>query len=183
MKNKEVLVTYYSRSGFTKKTAEEIAKNLNCDIEEIVEKGDRNGFKGYWRSIIDSTFGRLAPIENPKKDLSRYGLVIIGTPVWSSAVSSPIRTYLSQNKERFNHVAFFLTQGGVWGRKRVFDQMKEVCGKDPVAVLAVRDIENVKGQDHAKIRDFLRDVKEVIAISSEEPREPLREPLGEAAGH
>ena len=37
------LVIFYSRTGWTKKVAENISKNLNCDIEEVVDHKKRNG--------------------------------------------------------------------------------------------------------------------------------------------
>lgn len=172
MQNKEILVVHYSRSGFTKKVAEELAQMLGCDVEEVKDK--KAGRKGYFESLLEAMFKRNTSIMDLKNDPSKYALVIVGTPVWASSVCSPIRTYLSQNKNKFNHVAFFLTQGGSAGRKRVFAQMKDICGKDPLGVLAIRDTESVKGKDHEKVKDFLRGLSEMVALPPQ---------VSEAVGH
>ncbi|MCS7201390.1 MAG: hypothetical protein NZ841_01230 [Dictyoglomus sp.] len=35
---KKVLISYYSRTGFTEKLAKRLQEELNCDIEEIIDK-------------------------------------------------------------------------------------------------------------------------------------------------
>lgn len=47
-----------------------------------------------------------------KTDPSNYDLLIIGTPIWSSNLSAPVRTYITQNRGKFHNLAFFITAGG-----------------------------------------------------------------------
>ena len=42
------LVVYYSRTGVTKKVAEAISQMLGADIEEIIDRRDRRGPKGFF---------------------------------------------------------------------------------------------------------------------------------------
>jgi len=69
---------------------------------------------------------------------SNYDLVIVGTPVWASNVSTPVRTYLSQNRGLLPRVAFFCTMGGR-GSERALRKMEEISGARPVARLALRE--------------------------------------------
>jgi hypothetical protein len=69
-------------------------------------------------------------------------------------VSSPVRTFLVQNKAVLDRVAFFCTYGGS-GNERTFRQMAEVCGKAAVATMAVRDREVGDEMLHAHMRGFL----------------------------
>src|SRR5262245_20444151 len=46
----KVLVTYYSRSGHTRRLAERIAQVLGADLEPIVDQRPRAGLLGYLRS-------------------------------------------------------------------------------------------------------------------------------------
>ncbi len=41
---KKILVAYYSKTGNTKRAAEDIAKSLGADLEEIKDKRNRKGF-------------------------------------------------------------------------------------------------------------------------------------------
>jgi flavodoxin len=133
-----VLVTYYSRSGHTRQIAERIANALDADVEELVDSGDRSGVLGYLRSGFEALFRRGAKIAAPTRELSTYALVVIGTPIWNLSVSSPVRTYLVDHQAALPEVAFFCTYGGS-GASRAFAQMAELCGKQPIATLDVRE--------------------------------------------
>jgi hypothetical protein len=63
-------------------------------------------------------------------------LVVIGTPVWAWSVSSPVRAYLTANKDRLPEVAFFCTLGGK-GSETAFAQMQSIVGKPPRATCAI----------------------------------------------
>ena len=46
----KILVAFYSRSGNTKKVGLELAKFLNAQTDEIFDKKDRSGIKGWWQA-------------------------------------------------------------------------------------------------------------------------------------
>jgi hypothetical protein len=58
------------------------------------------GVFDYLRSGMDTTFKRLPVTKKTEKDPALYDVVAIGTPVWATKMSTPVRTYLFQNKER-----------------------------------------------------------------------------------
>ena len=149
------LVLFYSRTGNTGKIANEIATQLNSDIEEIFDKKNRKGIFGYLVAGKDSATKKFTQIEEVQKDLSQYDLVIIGTPVWAWGMTPAIRTYLSKNK--FNKLAFFCTQGGSGG-KGTFRKMEEMS-KKPIAVLSLNEKEIKKSQYQGKVREFCDKLK------------------------
>ncbi len=51
-----------------------------------------------------------AKIAQTMHDAASYDVVVVGSPV-TGKMSSPIRTYIAQNKDRFISVAFFCTHG------------------------------------------------------------------------
>ena len=75
------LIAYYSRTGTTKLVAEELAKQLNSDVEAIIDTVDRKGVLGWLRSGRDGLGKRLTTIEKTGKDLSSYDVVVVGTPI------------------------------------------------------------------------------------------------------
>jgi len=153
--SEKILVVYYSRTGHTRRVAEEIAATLRADLEEIVDPENRLGLLGYLRSGGQAFFGQEADIREPLKDPAGYDLVIVGTPVWNWSLSAPVRAYLTRRQQRFARppVAFFLTEGGS-GEQRVLGQMEELTGKAPLDVMAVREAEIANGRYHDKIRGF-----------------------------
>ena len=74
----KTLVVYYSRSGNTKKIAEEISSKLKCEIEEIVDSKNRKGMLGWIISAIDA-HSKLTTIGEIIKDPTKYDLIVIGT--------------------------------------------------------------------------------------------------------
>lgn len=143
----KTLVVYYSRTGNTRKAAESIAKHLNADIDEIIDKKNRTRkIIGWLIAGKDASQKKLTEIEY-EKNPDDYDLVIIGTPVWAWTMTPAIRTYLSKNK--FKKVAFFCTSGGSPGK--VLEHMRELS-KKPLAKLSLvgREIDD----SNKKIRKF-----------------------------
>jgi flavodoxin len=152
---RRILLNYYSRMGNTRSVALELAGLLRCDVEEIRDTRNRLGKWGWLVANVQATIGGrtvLRPVENRPED---YDLVIVGTPVWNSSLSVPIRTYLEQYSGSFREVAFFLTHGGT-GRARVFRQMGRAAGRDPAAVLSIKASEIRARSASQKLADFAR---------------------------
>ncbi|MGE5556920.1 MAG: flavodoxin family protein [Caulobacteraceae bacterium] len=151
------LVVYYSRSGHTRKVAETITGMLKCDVEEIIDIADRSGITGYMRSGFEAMMKKQTILKNAQKDPSKYDLVIIGTPVWALSVSSPVRTYMLQNRDKFKNVAFFCTYGSV-GADSTFAQMEEICGKKPIGSLGLRDMDLRNDAGISRIKKFISEI-------------------------
>lgn len=158
MENKKILVVYYSRTQTTKKVATQIAEKFGADLEEIRDTVDRTGAKGYLISGRDATLRRLTTLEKSEKNLSEYDLVIIGTPIWSWNMSVPVRTYITENKDKFPKVAFFCTMGGS-GDDRAFLEMGEIIGKKPLSTMAIKASEIAKKLEGEKIDKFVSGLK------------------------
>jgi len=157
----KILVAFYSRSGKTKKVGEAISEILKCDKEEIFDTKNRRGIPGFLSSGSDANFRRLTAIKEIKNNPSLYDLVIIGTPIWSSNVSTPIRTYLSLHKDDFKKVAFFCTRLGS-NTEKVFVDMRNLSQKTPIALLELTSREVIRDQYMEKVKEFIKNLKEEI---------------------
>ena len=157
----KILVAFYSRSGKTKKVAEAISEILKCDKEEIFDTKNRRGIPGFLSSGSDANLRRLTAIKEIKNNPSLYDLVIIGTPIWSSNISTPIRTYLSLHKDDFKKVAFFCTRLGS-DTEKVFVDMRNLSQKTPIALLELTSREVVRDQYMEKVKEFIKNLKEEI---------------------
>jgi len=150
---KKILLVYYSRTGTTKKLAEKISAGLACDVEEIFDAVDRSGPGGYILAGRDATLKRLTALKPVKFDPADYDLVIIGTPVWAWNVSTPIRTYLTVNKDKFKSVAFFCTSGGTPG-ENIFKYMSNITGLNPTTMLDLTTREVINGGFEKRLKEF-----------------------------
>ncbi len=142
------LVTYYSRTGNTKKVAEKLAILLKCTIEEIHDTKNRKGFLGWLSAGKTATKKELTTLEKVSNDPASFDIVVIGTPMWNHTVSTPIRTYLTQYKDSFKKVAFFCTHQ--FTDDSPFEEMATLCGKTPVASLILHSKKDVEGDEYIK---------------------------------
>ncbi|HOP08702.1 MAG TPA: flavodoxin [Candidatus Methanofastidiosa archaeon] len=136
------LIVYYSRSGHTKDVAKAIAERVSGDIEEIIDKDKRSGPLGFVRSGRESIKDMEADIMEPRANLLEYDLVIVGTPVWASKMSTPVRAYLSKTKENMNNIAFFCTMN-TQGDVSTLDGMEKFVDKKAVAKMSFKS-KNIK---------------------------------------
>jgi flavodoxin len=153
----KAVVVFYSRTGTTRKVAEIIGGMLKCHIEEIVDTKNRAGAWGYLVAGKDSAMKNLTVIQGVKRNPALYDVVIIGTPVWAWHMSPPVRTYIAQQKEKFKNLAFFCTMGGS-GSKGTFGEMEALCGKKPLAVLALTAKEVAVGGFGERIKRFIEEM-------------------------
>ena len=151
----KALIVYYSRDGHTKEIAEKIAKNIECDIEEIRDNQSHQGKRGYVKGALESIIGKGSSIILPEKDTMNYDITIIGSPVWASSPASPVITYAERNRNNFRKIACFATCKGS-GAEKTCDKISKVAGKQSIANLCLTD-EDLKNPN-AKIKDFIETI-------------------------
>jgi flavodoxin len=150
----KTLIVYHSRTGYTRRVAQALARRLSADLEDIHIVQPLDGIPGYVMCAIEAIAG-LAPALRPaRRDLAVYDLVVIGTPVWFWSLSSPVRSWLEANPLRGKRFAFFCTMGSA-GAACVFATMQQLAGSKPVATLALTDAE-VGALAEAKLDSFVR---------------------------
>jgi flavodoxin len=163
MATPKVLVVYYSQDGTTRSVANVIADELDCAVEELVETTDRSGKFGVLRSAYEGLLGRTTSLRRVRHRPENYDLVVVGTPIWSAAVSAPVRTYLEQHHLNFRRLAFFATGAG-FGAKRAFDQMAALAVSKPTAVLAVYD-KDIDSPEHLiRLRAYASRLRHVLRM-------------------
>jgi menaquinone-dependent protoporphyrinogen IX oxidase len=151
---KNCLLAFYSRTGYTRRVAEHIAKRLDCDVCDIQERRPRGGWSGYLRSGFEALTGRLPELQDQRYDPSRYALVVLGTPVWMGQAASPVRAFLAHHPLREARMAVFCSYGGS-GAEKALDMLEGIAGKKPVTRLALTDAEIDSGAIARKVEAFV----------------------------
>lgn len=149
----KVLTVYFSRTGVTRKIADEIRARCGGELEPIEDVRGRSGILGYFRSAREALKRSAAEIRPGKLHPGDFDLVILGTPVWAGHLSSPMRAYVTAHKGEFKHVAFFCTLGGS-GAANVLAEMAALCERSPVATLAVTDADIKHGRYRGALEEF-----------------------------
>jgi flavodoxin len=151
------LVVCYSRTGTTRQVADALAAALHCPLEVLVDRRRRTGGLRVLKCVFDAHFKRSTTLEPLAHDPADYELVVVATPVWANSLPPATRTFLATSKPRIKRAAFVCTEGQS-GAGIVFKQMTAVCGRAPVAVLALRHDEVLAGHASADINDFLAQI-------------------------
>jgi len=134
----KILIVYYSRTGHTEQVARALAEKLGADIEKIRETRSRRGFFGYWRSGREALSGKLPEIGAVERDPAGYDLVLLGSPVWASRPSTPMRAFLAANKDKLKQVACFVTLGGA-GAEKTLARMADAAGRPALATFSATE--------------------------------------------
>ncbi len=150
----KVLVSFYSKTGNTRRVALEIARDLKADVDELTDFKNRGGILGYVVGCKDTIRKKFATIKQAKNP-SKYEITVVGTPIWAFNIVPAIRTYLSKNK--FKKVAFFCTFGGK-GDKKVFKDMEKIC-KKPVAIMSLIDKKVKRGDYKKEVEKFCKKIE------------------------
>ncbi|MBN2228619.1 MAG: hypothetical protein JW779_03425 [Candidatus Thorarchaeota archaeon] len=152
------LVAYYSRTGNNRAIAEQIAKLLSADIDEIIDKKKRQGKVGWLLAGRDSMSGNLTEIEF-KKNPQDYDTIIIGAPIWAGNPIPPIRTYLQNVDLSGKRVAFFICAKSD-GFNEVFpQQVALIPNSEHIGNFGIRE-DRFKNEDYsADLQAFIEKVK------------------------
>jgi len=145
--------------------AEDIAGRLGADIDQIVDKKDREGITGYAGAAKDAKMKNTTEIADPVKNPGDYDLVIVGGPIWMGNVPPAIHTYLIKNKSSFRQIAFFCTAGH-YGIDVISKDLETYAEKQAVALTGFNG-DNLKPEGKAdytkKMDDFIAGVKAAAA--------------------
>jgi len=160
----KILIAYFSRTGITKKAVDRMRQILNCDTDEI--KCDKNygGMKGYFAAGTEVNKKALTEAGS-SKDPASYDLVIVAGPVWAWTLSTPVRSYLTKNKEVFKNLAAFCTMGGNNGK--YFEEIEQICNKKLIARQAFKDKEILAGKADEQIKSYCATILNNINLASE----------------
>jgi flavodoxin len=152
------LVVYYSRTGNNKSIAETIANKLSADIDEIIDKKNRQGRLNWLLAGRDSRAGKLTEIEY-QKNPQDYDTIIIGAPIWAWNPIPPLRTYLKEVNLKGKRLAFFICSKSD-AYKKMFHQLAEMTpDSEHVANFGIRE-EEFKNEDYsAELEAFIEKVK------------------------
>lgn len=113
MSQSKKLVVYYSWSSNTARVAQQVAKTAGADIFElnVVEPFPSDMFATSDVATKQYQSGNLPELKR-QPDLTGYDQVLVGGPVWSGKLATPVATYLANTDFGNRVVAAFCTSSG-----------------------------------------------------------------------
>ncbi|WP_167957734.1 flavodoxin family protein [Anaerosporobacter faecicola] len=154
----KTLVVYYSMEGNTKFAAQELAKEVQGDLLELVPQ------KAYPTGKISkfifggkaATFGEKPKLKPYDCDCNQYDLILIGTPIWNSRITPPLNTFLRDHDLSEKTIALFASSAG-GDASRFFDYMKERYSHI-IDTLSLTNAALQKEETEKKVKEFAKNV-------------------------
>lgn len=116
--NGRYLVLYASRSGNTGQVAEEIRKQLDCDLLEVEPSeaydDDYNAMLNCAREELAAIRqGNYPAVRTSVESFDKYDMVFVGYPVWHGSMATPMQSFLHEHAEKLTgkRIALFATSG------------------------------------------------------------------------
>lgn len=132
VKDKKILVAYFSYSGEVEKAAEYIHEYEGGDLYEIDTVKAYSNYKNKFnKEVSDELSGDLRPLlADMINDITKYDTVYLGFPVWNGYAPRPICTFAESYDWTGKSIVPFSTSD-----KNVFEEsLKEVKGLMPGAL-------------------------------------------------
>ena len=145
-------VVFYSMHGNVRYVSEKVAKELGADLIELIPVKaypDKGAMQFIWGGSA-VTFKKKPELEPYTFNVSDYDLVIIGTPVWASNFTPPLRTFFENNDLTGKKIAVIATSAGGDSAKCV-EAVKAAAGADSLAaVLSLVDPKEKPSDENEK---------------------------------
>jgi len=116
--NDRYLVLFASRSGNTERMANEICKQLDCDILEVEPETAYNNDYNAMLSRAQEELaairqGNFPPIKTSMESFDDYDIVFVGYPIWYGSMATPMQTFLHSHASKLagKRIALFATSG------------------------------------------------------------------------
>jgi flavodoxin len=151
------VIVYYSYSGNTRKVAEVLAEHLRKKTGiDMVELKAPDESKSFFQQAFRALIRRKVKTESVNIDMSKYGLICIGTPVWAFGPAPAMNTFLSQCKglEKKDAIVF-TTYGSGTGNTHCIRYIKNILHKKGVQNCRSFTIEGKKTGNTSYVKSII----------------------------
>ena len=128
-KNKDTLVVYFSRLGYTKMIAYSKANELKADILRLETDELTENTKGFWWCGRFGMHKWRMPIKDIDIEIKKYKNVIIVSPIWVFSIAAPIRDFCYKYSGDINNVQYIFVHFMNSSFKNVADEVDKILNK------------------------------------------------------
>jgi len=165
---KEVLVVYYTRTGNSERLADEISIKLHAVKDRIISDTKYKGISGFVRGVVRTIRKKEDNIKYGK-DSSKYRVLVIVSPIWSSNIPPAVRKYIKENINEIQNYGFIINGSFKENHKAYKNFTKEL--PDPISEY-IADNSNIEYEICQKdLEDFADKIRAIIEQEEENERE------------
>lgn len=130
MKN---LIVYYSFTRNNEKIAEYLRTQLSCHVAKIETVKKRSGLS----ILFDLLFNRKPAVKTIPYYLWNYEHVIFIAPIWAGKIATPLKSFLTREKENIRSYSFITLCGGGNPKQKenIQKELSSIVQKEPTRLL------------------------------------------------
>ena len=129
----KILIAYYSKTGHTKKAAEELAKITGGTLFEI--KPQKSYPESYFATIavakLEQLKKEMPALSGDVKDWECYDTVLLGYPIWWFTCPQVIKSFITEHDFTGKKILPFCTHGGS-GPKSSAEEIRKLANAKSV---------------------------------------------------
>ena len=149
----KILIAYYSKTGNTKRAAEEIAKMTGGTLHRIVPQ--KTYPDSYFATIAvakwESLKGEKPALADKVEGIGGYDKILVGFPIWWFGCPQLIKTFMESYDFDGKKVYPFCTHGGS-GPKNSTRDIKAICPKADIKDC----FDATKNLNEAAVKEWLK---------------------------
>ena len=149
----KILIAYYSKTGNTKRAAEEIAKMTGGTLHRIVPQ--KTYPDSYFATVAvakwESLKGEKPALAYKVEGIGGYDKILVGFPIWWFGCPQLIKTFMESYDFNGKKVYPFCTHGGS-GPKNSTRDIKAICPKADVKDC----FDATKNLNEAAVKEWLK---------------------------
>lgn len=172
--NGRYLVLFTSRSGNTEQTANEIRKQLDCDILEVEPEmpyeNDYNAMLERAREELDAIRqGNYPGIKTSVDNFDDYEMIFVGYPIWYGSMATPMQSFLHAHASKLagKRIALFATSGSS-GISASVSEARDLCPESEFIDRTLLLTSSSLSQMESRVAEWL----EEIGVGSDDPENP-----------
>lgn len=172
--NGRYLVLFTSRSGNTEQTANEIRKQLDCDILEVEPEtpydNDYNAMLERAREELDGIRqGNYPGIKTSVDNFDDYEMIFVGYPIWYGSMATPMQSFLHAHASKLagKRIALFATSGSS-GISASVSEARNLCPESEFIDRTLLLTSSSLSQMESRVAEWL----EEIGVGSDDPENP-----------
>ncbi|MCR5698507.1 MAG: NAD(P)H-dependent oxidoreductase [Treponemataceae bacterium] len=149
----ETIIVYYSLEGNIDFVAKNLAEKISCSNVVRLETVKAYPTKGLFKFLHggkDAMKGFKPELKTALPDLSKFDIVVIGTPVWASRPSAPINTFIEKCDFSGKKVFILASSMGGSSASTIEAISSEVTKKGATVVASTSFVNPLKNQEKAK---------------------------------
>ena len=150
----KILVVSCSWTGTCTQVAKLLcAQQTGWQSAEIRLEHPRSGRVGYWRCVLDSVLRRKPAIRYEGPFPKDFDAVVFVSPIWAFSLASPMRSFVTTQRDHLPDVAVVSVMGGA-GASNAVREVERIVGRPSVldAAFTMQDVED--GRAAIGLRDF-----------------------------